>query len=178
MLRRQRTDTLLTVLLWLLFFIAMTMKQAYGISICSKELPRIVQKCIEEVRKMESFDCRLYTPTLDDYQKCPMSTLTCFEKEVNVLVLESGNKSSPIYKLKLSFRLKSLKSFIKQKEGANCPDCEVHRERAAKDFLTTLLTILEWMNNKGCSHWDGHIHRQGHPRTHISAEGYLNNCYM
>lgn len=106
MLRRQRTDTLLTVLLWLLFFIAMTMKQAYGISICSKELPRIVQKCIEEVRKMESFDCRLYTPTLDDYQK----------------------------------------------EGANCPDCEVHRERAAKDFLTTLLTILEWMNNKGCSH--------------------------
>uniref|UniRef100_A0A8C7MUQ8 Interleukin n=1 Tax=Oncorhynchus kisutch TaxID=8019 RepID=A0A8C7MUQ8_ONCKI len=95
----------------------------------------------------ESFDCRLYTPTLADYQKCPTSTLICFEKEVNVLVLESGNKSSPIYKPKLSIRLKSL---IKQKEGANCPDCEAHRERTAKDFLTTLQTILEWMNDQGC----------------------------
>uniref|UniRef100_A0AAZ3S9J1 Interleukin n=1 Tax=Oncorhynchus tshawytscha TaxID=74940 RepID=A0AAZ3S9J1_ONCTS len=140
MLRRQRTGTLLTLLLWFLFFIAMTTKQAYGKSMCSKELPGIVRKCIEEVLKMESFDCRLYTPTLADYQKCPTSTLICFEKEVNVLVLESGNKSSPIYKPKLSIRLKSL---IKQKEGANCPDCEAHRERAAKDFLTTLQTILE-----------------------------------
>nr|CDM74103.1 Interleukin-15 like [Oncorhynchus mykiss] len=148
MLRRQRTDTLLPLLLWFLFFIAMTMKQAYGKSMCSKELPGIVRKCIEEVHKMESFDCRLYTPTLADYQqKCPTSTLICFEKEVNVLVLESGNKSSPIYKPKLSIRLKSL---IKQKEGANCPDCEAHRERAAKDFLTTLQTILEWMNDQGC----------------------------
>uniref|UniRef100_A0A4W5Q978 Interleukin n=1 Tax=Hucho hucho TaxID=62062 RepID=A0A4W5Q978_9TELE len=149
MLRRQRTDTLLTVLLWLLFFIAMTMKQAYGQSTSSTELSGIVLHFIEEVHKMESFDCRLYTPTLADYQqKCPWSTLTCFEKEVNVLVLESGNKSSPLYKQKLSKRLTSLKSNIKQKEGANCPHCEVHKERAANNFLTTLQTILEFMNDQ------------------------------
>uniref|UniRef100_A0A8C8FVF0 Interleukin n=1 Tax=Oncorhynchus tshawytscha TaxID=74940 RepID=A0A8C8FVF0_ONCTS len=147
MLRRQRTDTLLTLLLWFLFFIAMTTKQAYGKSMCSKELPGIVRKCIEEVLKMFN-----YIP-YSLQQKCPTSTLICFEKEVNVLVLESGNKSSPIYKPKLSIRLKSL---IKQKEGANCPDCEAHRERAAKDFLTTLQTILEWMNDQGCQKPSSH----------------------
>ncbi|CAB1347656.1 unnamed protein product, partial [Coregonus sp. 'balchen'] len=149
MLRRQRTDSFLTVLLWLLFFIAMTMKQADGESICSQEIPKIVQKCIEEVHKMESFDCRLYTPTLADYQqKCPMSTLKCFEAEVYVLVLESGSKF--LRKTQLTKRLNGLRSLIKQKDGANCPHCEVHREQAAIDFLTTFLEILENINNQGC----------------------------
>ncbi|KAK6295740.1 hypothetical protein J4Q44_G00334530 [Coregonus suidteri] len=132
MLRRQRTDSLLTVLLWLLFFIAMTMKQAYGQAICSQEIHQIVRKFIkEEVHKMESFDCRLYTPTLADYkQKCPRSTLECFTKEVKVLVLESRNKSSPLHKNKLTRRMIYLTSLIKQANGANCPHCEVHREQA------------------------------------------------
>ncbi|CAB1348654.1 unnamed protein product, partial [Coregonus sp. 'balchen'] len=136
MLRRQRTDSLLTVLLWLLFFIAMTMKQAYGQAICSQEIHQIVRKFIkEEVHKM---------------QKCPRSTLECFTKEVKVLVLESRNKSSPLHKNKLTRRMIYLTSLIKQANGANCPHCEVHREQAVNDFLTTLLDILEWMNNQGC----------------------------
>uniref|UniRef100_A0A4W5RF26 Interleukin n=1 Tax=Hucho hucho TaxID=62062 RepID=A0A4W5RF26_9TELE len=150
MLRRQRTDSLLNVLLWFLFFIAMTMKQAYGQSISSPEIHQIVQKCIkEEVHKMESFDCRLYTPTLADYKKCPRSTLACFTTEVKVLMLEYGKCSSSLHQKRLNRRLTELTSLTKQKEGANCPHCEVHREQAANDFLTTLLGILEWMNNQG-----------------------------
>uniref|UniRef100_A0A673WKD2 Interleukin n=1 Tax=Salmo trutta TaxID=8032 RepID=A0A673WKD2_SALTR len=150
MLRRQRTDSLLNVLLWFLFFIAMTMKQAYGPAISSPEIHQIVQTFIkEEVHKMESFDCRLYTPTLADYKKCPRSTLTCFTTEVKVLMLEYGKRSSSLHQKRLTKRLTELTSLIKQKDGANCPKCEVHREQAANDFLTTLQGILEWMNNQG-----------------------------
>ncbi|XP_045580361.1 interleukin 15, like isoform X2 [Salmo salar] len=150
MLRRQRTDSLLNVLLWFLFFIAMTMKQAYGPAISSPEIHQIVQTFIkEEAHKMESFDCRLYTPTLADYKKCPRSTLTCFTTEVKVLMLEYGKRSSSLHQKRLTKRLTELTSLIKQKDGANCPKCEVHREQAANDFLTTLQGILEWMNNQG-----------------------------
>nr|XP_046171418.1 interleukin 15, like isoform X1 [Oncorhynchus gorbuscha] len=158
MLRRQRTGSLLNALLWFLFFIGMAMKQAYGQSISSSEIHQIVQTFIkEEVHKMESFDCRLYTPTLADYkQKCPRSTLTCFTTEVKVLMLQYGKRSSSLHQKRLTKRLTKLMSLIKQKDGANCPHCEVHREQAANDFLTTLLGILEWMNNQGSQLPDSH----------------------
>nr|XP_046171422.1 interleukin 15, like isoform X4 [Oncorhynchus gorbuscha] len=105
---------------------------------------------------IESFDCRLYTPTLADYKKCPRSTLTCFTTEVKVLMLQYGKRSSSLHQKRLTKRLTKLMSLIKQKDGANCPHCEVHREQAANDFLTTLLGILEWMNNQGSQLPDSH----------------------
>ncbi|XP_051534878.1 interleukin 15, like [Myxocyprinus asiaticus] len=70
-------------------FLCMVIMLTRQIKGCSIESEDIVKKIAAELRKMETNDCMLYTPSLADYeQNCSRSTLTCFALEVNVLVLE------------------------------------------------------------------------------------------
>uniref|UniRef100_A0A3P8Y4B1 Interleukin n=1 Tax=Esox lucius TaxID=8010 RepID=A0A3P8Y4B1_ESOLU len=139
MLSGQKTDLILAVLL--LFFSATNMKRAGPYS---RETILTLKYILDKPQEMESLECSLYTPTLDEYtQKCPMSTFSCYVNEVKVLVSETGR--SPIKRL--AEQLIQLNSTSKQqKESDACPCCESYSEQPPKVFLSTLRIILEKKN--------------------------------
>ncbi|KAM4627697.1 interleukin 15, like [Polymixia lowei] len=85
--------SLRTVFAWLVCLLVLAPGQTQGP--CSFETVTVIQEVMGNVKKMNSLDSRLYTPTLEDYQqKCPSSTLNCFAKEANVLHLEWDNMAT------------------------------------------------------------------------------------
>ncbi|XP_038549917.1 interleukin 15, like isoform X5 [Micropterus salmoides] len=96
----------------------------------------------------KSVDCRLYTPTIDDYQNCPSSTLKCFADEIKVLIEEWSTVGKiPCFTLNIS--LTTLASKFNQTES-ECRQCELFREEEAENFLKGLQLTLEMMNSQHC----------------------------
>ncbi|XP_044057489.1 interleukin 15, like isoform X3 [Siniperca chuatsi] len=91
--------------------------------------------------------CRLYTPTIDDFQQnCPSSTLKCFANEIKVLI-EEWETVQGIHSLKI--RLEKLASLFNQTES-ECRQCELLEEKEAEVFLKGLHGTLEMMNSQHC----------------------------
>ncbi|XP_060754045.1 interleukin 15, like isoform X2 [Neoarius graeffei] len=122
----------------LFYFGAMVLRQAKCNSVCSSETVHSVQEFLNKLSKMELNDFKLYTPTLSNYGNCSKSTMTCFEKEMTVLVHETEQNSN------LPTRLKKLTRYLSDKTHP-CPQCEVYKEEKAEIFLNTLLHILQIM---------------------------------
>ncbi|KAL7831805.1 hypothetical protein AOLI_G00293530 [Acnodon oligacanthus] len=131
----------------ILYFVVMVMRQAKCHSVCSSETVTEVKSLISKLARQELYDCRLYTPTLNDYeQNCSKSILTCFKKEATVLIGENKFLSKRIIDM-----LHSLSKQLQDK-GQTCPACEVYKEEQARTFLDTLLKTLQKMNAKNnCS---------------------------
>ncbi|XP_031429148.1 interleukin 15, like isoform X2 [Clupea harengus] len=94
-----------------------------------------------------ALDCRLYTPTVDDYKICTLSTLNCFAEEVKVLDMEIEDRTLRVV-FALRKRLKKLtlniNEKLKNKTQIQCPPCEIHTEQAAAVFLEALNSVLQY----------------------------------
>lgn len=93
-------------------------------------------------------DTKLYTPTKEDYQNCPRSTMNCFAAEVEVLLEE--------WTLRLKYRrlsgaLKKLGGSRNQTESP-CLRCERLQEENAETFLQGLRETLEYVNSINSKH--------------------------
>ncbi|XP_036417131.1 interleukin 15, like [Colossoma macropomum] len=132
----------------ILYFVVVIMRQAKCHSVCSSETVTEVRNLMKRLPIEELNNCKLYTPTLNDYeQNCSRSMLKCFEKEAAVLITENNGIPSK----KLIMMLHKLARQLQDKR-LTCPACEVYKEEKAVTFLNTLLKILQKMNAKNnCS---------------------------
>lgn len=96
---------------------------------------------------LNTLDCRLYTPTIEHFQKCPSTTMNCFADEMKVLTEEWEN--FPYRRLRLNLKLKILSKNLNQTES-DCPQCEVFEEKTAQQFLEKLISALQTMNSMKC----------------------------
>ncbi|XP_038549919.1 interleukin 15, like isoform X7 [Micropterus salmoides] len=114
---------------------------------CTRDILKQV-KFLVKLAPSLSVDCRLYTPTIDDYQNCPSSTLKCFADEIKVLIEEWSTVGKiPCFTLNIS--LTTLASKFNQTES-ECRQCELFREEEAENFLKGLQLTLEMMNSQHC----------------------------
>ncbi|XP_072557762.1 interleukin 15, like isoform X3 [Paramormyrops kingsleyae] len=116
---------------------------------CSTEITEVVEDYLNAIRRVDTYGCILYTPSLTSYeQKCPNSTLTCFAEEVKVLIYEFEEDQAfqdPGLFKDLPKRLMS----VNKEDREHCLQCEVHDAKPAEEFLLELKTVLEMMNS-GC----------------------------
>ncbi|XP_076002198.1 interleukin 15, like [Genypterus blacodes] len=112
---------------------------------CSHDSLSQVNGLSDKVKDLEGLECRLYTPTKEDYQICPSSTLSCFAAETDVLIKEWGTVIS-LPKLKVASSLRTLASRFNQTAELDCRQCELHKEEEADTFLGSLRSVLEMMN--------------------------------
>uniref|UniRef100_A0A087XZ73 Interleukin n=2 Tax=Poecilia TaxID=8080 RepID=A0A087XZ73_POEFO len=94
-------------------------------------------------------DLSLYTPSVEDYKKCPTAALSCFADELSVLCEEMMVSSLNCTEPKLSQSLRKLAKKFKKSES-DCRLCELHLEKSPKDFLIVLLNVLQWINSENC----------------------------
>uniref|UniRef100_A0A674NBJ6 Interleukin-21 n=1 Tax=Takifugu rubripes TaxID=31033 RepID=A0A674NBJ6_TAKRU len=107
---------------------------------CSYDIIISVQTLINSTPT--GLDSRLYTPTINDYDKCPESTLMCFAEEVKVLKYESEIEAFSL--------IRKLRRIAGSFKKPDCLQCELSAERATKQFLRDLLTVLQHMNALNC----------------------------
>ncbi|KAM9359374.1 interleukin 15, like isoform 2-T2 [Symphorus nematophorus] len=113
---------------------------------CSLDIVTKVQTVFDDAG-LNGLDCRLYTPPIQHFQKCPSSTMKCFADEIKVLIEEWEN--FPYHHFKLDLKLKILSSKLNQTES-ECHQCELFTEKTAGEFLNDLLKTLEKMNSVNC----------------------------
>ncbi|KAG8001686.1 hypothetical protein GBF38_002672 [Nibea albiflora] len=82
-----------------------------GPNLCSHDLHTNVQTLISS-SDVTLLDSKLYTPTIDDYKKCPRSTMKCFAEEMKVLIVEW--ETIPYKGINLSHRLNKLVKKLNQ----------------------------------------------------------------
>ncbi|KAM4741992.1 interleukin 15, like isoform 2-T2 [Anableps anableps] len=116
---------------------------------CSKDLVSKVTSLNNSLsQQMVNFS--LYTPTIEDYKKCPSGTFKCFSDELSVLSEElTINGLSSHRAENLSRRLKGLARSLQQLES-DCRPCELHQEESAGSFLGVLLKTVHVMNSGNC----------------------------
>ncbi|TNN01405.1 interleukin 15, like isoform X1 [Takifugu flavidus] len=140
---RWRGGRMLCVIFLLTVALQLAAKKA-----CSYDIIISVQTLINSTSSLTGLDSRLYTPTIDDYIKCPKSTLMCFAEEVKVLQRESESKAFSLIRM---LRNVAGSPFQPQPQPQpDCLQCEVHAERATEQFLGDLLTVLQRMNADNC----------------------------
>ncbi|XP_031429150.1 interleukin 15, like isoform X4 [Clupea harengus] len=124
--------------------VTMVMRQTIGQCHGTAQVVHDVQRY---VLAMRALDCRLYTPTVDDYKICTLSTLNCFAEEVKVLDMEIEDRTLRVV-FALRKRLKKLtlniNEKLKNKTQIQCPPCEIHTEQAAAVFLEALNSVLQY----------------------------------
>uniref|UniRef100_A0A3Q3A3W9 Interleukin n=1 Tax=Kryptolebias marmoratus TaxID=37003 RepID=A0A3Q3A3W9_KRYMA len=111
---------------------------------CSKDFFAQV-KALNETLNQTGLNFSLYTPTIQDYQKCPSVALKCFADELEVLNREleiSGVKRSPLFK--------TLQRLEKNEKQSDCLRCELLEERSAEIFLQNLQDTVQEINAKNC----------------------------
>ncbi|XP_059187885.1 interleukin 15, like isoform X6 [Centropristis striata] len=114
---------------------------------CSKDIIKRVKSLIEKEPQLRWLDCRLYTPTVEDFRNCPRSTLKCFADELQVLIEEWDLHR--LKKLKLNTRVENLALTLNQTDP-ECLQCELLKEENAKKFLQSLQETIEMANLRGC----------------------------
>ncbi|XP_070761987.1 interleukin 15, like isoform X2 [Enoplosus armatus] len=118
--------------------------------LCTQDLIKKVNRLIRRAPSLKWLDCRLYTPTVDDYQNCPSSTLKCFADELKVLVEEWETAQG----VRLNTELEKLALLLFNQTESECRQCELLQEENAERFLRGLHSTLEMMNSQysSCSH--------------------------
>ncbi|XP_054884152.1 interleukin 15, like [Poeciliopsis prolifica] len=112
---------------------------------------------LDRIKKVESLnnmlptqmDLSLYTPSVDDYKKCPGATLSCFTDELSVLCEEMKASGLNRTQQNLSQSIWNLAKKFNESES-DCRQCELHPEKSPEDFLSVLLNILEMINFGNC----------------------------
>nr|XP_046246073.1 interleukin 15, like isoform X2 [Scatophagus argus] len=132
--------TLASVCLYLVCPLGLRLQPAA--KLYTEDVIRRVESLI--VSDLTELDCRLYTPTIEDYQKCPSSTMKCFADEVKVLIEEWEN--FPAGGLRLNIKLKKLAKLLNKTEASECLQCELSKEEKAEKFLKDLALTLRTMN--------------------------------
>ncbi|XP_053277979.1 interleukin 15, like [Pleuronectes platessa] len=112
---------------------------------CTKDIIIRVQTLINKAPDVRLTDIRLYTPTIEDFQKCPSSTLKCYAEEIKVLCVELKT----VKNFKLNVKLEKLATFFNQTEAA-CRQCEIFTKQNAATFLDHLQSALQMMNQQFC----------------------------
>lgn len=113
---------------------------------CSRDLIAGVKHLQQEAPNKKSLYCSLYTPTIQDYENCPRTTLKCFASEMDVLIDEWEVKPTGQH---LRKKLVKLAMRFSQVESG-CPQCEVLKEENATTFLERLRSTLETINSQYC----------------------------
>uniref|UniRef100_A0A8C9XLA5 Interleukin n=1 Tax=Sander lucioperca TaxID=283035 RepID=A0A8C9XLA5_SANLU len=119
---------------------------------CSPDTLRKVGNLIEKAPGMkEKLNCSLYTPTDQDFETCPKSTLKCLANETKVLIQEWEAVNLRVIRpyRNLSKNLEILSAEINQSES-ECRQCEFLNEQNAEEFLKQLKSTLEIMNRRYC----------------------------
>ncbi|XP_062274623.1 interleukin 15, like [Scomber scombrus] len=135
-----------TVLLCFICLPTLTPQQS-SLTPCSQEGIIHVNNLLNSTLNMNRLGCKLYTPTVIDYENCPRDTLKCFADEVKVIILELN--TVPEVTRRLYSILNSLSKRFNESKSA-CPQCECHKEEKAEIFLRNLLKTLQRMNNEHC----------------------------
>ncbi|XP_047248511.1 interleukin 15, like isoform X2 [Girardinichthys multiradiatus] len=117
---------------------------------CSKDIIIKVTSLKKSLLNQTLVNCTLYTPTIEDYKKCPSAAFKCFADEMIVLS-EELKISGLTYDLALSLNrmLKRLAQSFKQPES-DCHQCELHKEESADGLLEALQEVLWLMNSEFC----------------------------
>ncbi|XP_050921557.1 interleukin 15, like isoform X3 [Lates calcarifer] len=144
---------LATVLLCLVCLLALKPQPAAAAAAairCTRDIIKWVGELIKKTSDLW-LDCRLYTPTIQDYQQnCPSSTLKCFADEVKVLVKEWETVGVVGFRnLKLNIKLEILASRFNQTES-ECRQCELLKVQNATVFLEDLRSTLQIINTDFC----------------------------
>uniref|UniRef100_A0A671TW50 Interleukin n=1 Tax=Sparus aurata TaxID=8175 RepID=A0A671TW50_SPAAU len=114
--------------------------------LCSRDVFIIVEKLLKCDQNSTCSGCRLYTPSIDDYKRCPRSTMLCFANESKVLIKEWDNYCGP----RLDKKLGQLAQCFKQPESL-CRPCELQNEETAGKFLADLLVTLQMIKSQNCT---------------------------
>ncbi|XP_076592035.1 interleukin 15, like isoform X2 [Chaetodon auriga] len=131
----------------LCFFCLSALMPQPATKVCTKDIMNNVQFLINNTSDL-LLDCRLYTPTISDYQqKCPSSTMKCFADEVKVLIEEW--ETVPYRGFRLNIKLEKLAKSLNQTES-ECLQCEFFKEQKAEKFLNDLHSTLQSMNSQHC----------------------------
>nr|XP_057935643.1 interleukin 15, like isoform X2 [Doryrhamphus excisus] len=109
----------------------------------SRDVIKQVEILMEKDSLTMCAGCKLYTPNLGDYKRCPITTLNCFSAEVKVLLMEWEVRPKPPLERGLKFLAAELPP---QTESESC-QCELHKEEDAKDFLSQLNKMLQAINS-------------------------------
>lgn len=117
---------------------------------CSQDGYNYIQKIRNKPPDWAS-DTRLYTPTLQDFQKCPSATLTCLKAEVDVLCDEWSVEKKIVKSLTriLATQAQSLQKVSQAESG--CSNCENFQEQNATVFLDFLSNTVQNINSMSCT---------------------------
>ncbi|XP_034557149.1 interleukin 15, like [Notolabrus celidotus] len=127
-----------------LCLLALTQKLAAGNQI--RGILRQVKTLIKKA-PMRLLDCRLYTPHISDYKKCPRSTMQCFADEVKVLI-EEWETLQGVRFFRLDRELENLAKKL-NKTTPECLRCELLQEENAEEFLGHLEKTLQMISISG-----------------------------
>uniref|UniRef100_UPI0037E94A8C interleukin 15, like isoform X2 n=1 Tax=Semicossyphus pulcher TaxID=241346 RepID=UPI0037E94A8C len=129
---------------YLCFFCLLSLTQQPAAQICTRGILKRV-KYFQSQAPLTLLDCQLYTPSLDDYENCPRTSIQCFADEVKVLIEEWKTvKDARVFNLNV--KLEQLASEINQTNSEECLQCELLQEKKAEDFLEALEKTLTMMN--------------------------------
>ncbi|XP_041796936.1 interleukin 15, like isoform X3 [Chelmon rostratus] len=130
----------------LCFFCLSALMPQPAANVCTKDIMKNVQFLINTSDLV--LDCRLYTPTINDYQQnCPSATMKCFAAEISVLMEEW--ETIPYHGFGLDKKLEKLAKLLNQTES-ECHQCEFFKEQNAEKFLNNLHSTLQRMNSEHC----------------------------
>ncbi|XP_068601616.1 interleukin 15, like [Brachionichthys hirsutus] len=143
-----RRLTLASVHLCLTCLLALTAKPPA--KICTRDIIAKVQH-LKDAPDLMSLECRLYTPTIEDYMRCPGATIKCFADEIGVLIQEWERVPRGGFKLNVKLGKLARQFLNKAPEDSPCFRCELSKEQRAGEFLQDLLSTLQAVNAQRCS---------------------------
>ncbi|KAM9733215.1 interleukin 15, like [Menidia menidia] len=115
---------------------------------CSKDLlPRV--EGLRGEAGAQVLDWMLYTPSIQDFENCPRTTLKCYAAEVEVLSEELAIISNTTIGRTIIIMLKKLAWTFSQVESG-CPQCELFPERNSSSFFSELVDTLKMVNARNC----------------------------
>ncbi|XP_041653912.1 interleukin 15, like isoform X2 [Cheilinus undulatus] len=129
----------------LCFFCLLTLPQQPAALNCYRDILHRV-KTLSKVAPLNSLDCMLYTPAIDDYENCSKSALKCFAAEVTVIIQEWKTIEKVNRKWDLDEKLAEVADLLNQ-TNPECLQCEQLKEENAKDFFRVLETFIQLMNS-------------------------------
>ncbi|XP_035536635.1 interleukin 15, like isoform X2 [Morone saxatilis] len=116
---------------------------------CTRDSIQKIEHLIGKAPEMKGLNCRLYTPTIDHYKKCPSATMKCFAGEMNVLLDEW--EITDVYLIKLKTSLKTLADRLNKTQSGCTIHCELFEMAEPEIFLNILRETLLLMNTLHCT---------------------------
>ncbi|XP_011480458.1 interleukin-15 isoform X2 [Oryzias latipes] len=111
----------------------------------SNQCPRTIITLVEQLRKLNCLqdcpDSTLYTPDVQDFKRCPSTTLRCFVAELQVLRAELTHDGCIAVSNRTARRLEVWSNRYKTEQ--DCLQCELLEETSVDNFLQSLVSVLQ-----------------------------------